>query len=112
MTADDLQKFTDGVYKTLEQKISLLPLRFQKILPYMKQHNWLFNYQYTAGIEKSFGGLVYRAAFMNESDPAFAVFNNNYTESPQCYSIFFPSLKKFAALYLDNLLLACFGLSL
>ena len=37
-TADDLQKFTDGVYKTLEQKISLLPLRFQKILTYMKQH--------------------------------------------------------------------------
>lgn len=104
-TADDLQKFTDGVYKTLEQKISLMPLRFQKIFPYMKQHNWLFNYQYAEGIEKSFGGLVYRAAYMNESATAFGVFNKNYDELKACYGIFFPTLKKFAAHYLDELLL-------
>lgn len=104
--ADDLQKFTDNVYKTLEEKISLLPLKFQKIFPYMKQHNWLFNYQYRAGIEMSFGGLVRRAAYMHESETAFAIFNKNYDELQDCYSIFFPSLKKFAAHYLDELLLA------
>ena len=102
----DLQNFTTMVYETLEEKISLLPPNFQKIFPYMKQYNWLYNYRYREGIEKSFGGLVRRATFMNESDTAFAVFNKNYNELQQCYSIFFPSLKKFAALYLDNLLLA------
>ena len=92
-TADDLQNFTAGVYKTLEEKLSLLPLRFQKIFPYMKQHNWLFNYQSAAGIEKSFGGLVYRAAYMHESATAFAVFNKNYDELKESYSIFFLRLK-------------------
>lgn len=101
----DLQNFTTVVYETLEEKISSVPPNFQKIFPYMKQHNWLYNYRYREGIEKSFGGLVRRATFMNESDTAFAVFNKNYNELQQCYSIFFPSLKKFAALYLDNLLL-------
>ncbi|MEO5782209.1 MAG: ACP phosphodiesterase [Ginsengibacter sp.] len=105
-TPDDLQNFTAGVYDTLEEKFSLLPPNFQIVFPYMKQHNWLFNYRYREGIEKSFGGLVYRAVYMNESDTAFDVFNKNYKELEECYSMFFPSLKKFAAHYLDELLLA------
>jgi acyl carrier protein phosphodiesterase len=43
---------------------------------------------------------------MNESATAFDVFKKNYTELEECYNIFFPSLKKFAAHYLDSLLLA------
>jgi acyl carrier protein phosphodiesterase len=99
-----LQKFTVNVYKTLDENFSLLPVRFQNILPHMKQHNWLFNYQYRDGIEKSFGGLVYRAAYMNESATAFDIFNKNYAELKDCYYIFFPTLKKFAAQYLATLL--------
>lgn len=98
-----LQNFTLQVYNILEENFSLLPQRFQNLLPHMKQHNWLFNYQYSYGIEKGFGGLVYRAAYMNESATAYAVFNENYNELKDCYSMFFPSLKKFASHYLSNL---------
>ena len=101
---DDLQNFSVKVYHTLDENFSLLPVRFQNSFPHMKQHNWLFNYQYRVGIEKSFGGLVYRAAYMNESATAFEVFNKNYDELKDCYKIFFPSLKKFAAHYLSTLL--------
>ncbi len=103
---NDLQNFAGGVYNMLDESFSLLPSNFQKIFPYMKQHNWLFNYRYKLGIEKSFGGLVYRAAYMHESVTAFAIFNKNYAALKECYNIFFPSLKKFAAHYLDDLLLA------
>jgi acyl carrier protein phosphodiesterase len=99
-----LQNFTLRVYKTLDENILLLPQRFQNTFPHMKQHNWLFNYQYRVGIEKSFGGLVYRAAYMNESATAFEVFNKNYDELKDCYDMFFPTLKKFATQYLDTLL--------
>ena len=101
-----LQNFTSQCYNTLEENFSLLPLRFQNFFPYMKQHNWLFNYQYPSGIEKSFGGLVHRAAYINESATAFAVFIKNYNELKACYDIFFPSLKKFSSQYVSNLLLA------
>jgi acyl carrier protein phosphodiesterase len=104
--AGDLQNFTKGVYNTLDENFLLLPPNFQRIFPYMKKHNWLFNYRYTQGIEMSFGGLVRRAAYMNESATAFDVFKKNYTELEECYTTFFPSLKKFAAHYLDGLLLA------
>jgi acyl carrier protein phosphodiesterase len=101
-----LKNFAAETYNTLEENFSVLPLPFQSILPHMKHHNWLLNYQYTAGIERSFGGLVRRAAYLKESDTAFAIFIDNYTELKQCYDIFFPSLKKFASHYLSELLLA------
>ena len=101
-----LQKLTQHVYQILEENFALLPQRFQILFPHMKQHNWLFNYQYLYEIERSFGGLVRRAAYMNESETAFIIFNENYTVLKECYDIFFPSLKKFASHYLDDLLLA------
>ncbi|MGI8583411.1 MAG: ACP phosphodiesterase [Chitinophagaceae bacterium] len=101
-----LRKFSLQVYTTLEENISFLPLRFQNFFPHMKQHNWLFNYQYALGIEKSFGGLVYRAAYIDESETAFAIFNKNYNALKDCYDIFFPTLKRFAFHYLSNPLLA------
>ena len=101
-----LQNFTGQVYNILAENFYLLPQRFQNFFSHMKQYNWLFNYQYRMGIEKSFGGLVYRAAYINESATAFVVFNENYSELKDCYDIFFPTLKKFASHYLSNLLLA------
>ena len=101
---DDLQNFTARVYHILDEKFSLLPAGFQNNFPHMKQHNWLLNYQYRVGIEKSFGGLVYRAEYINESATAFEVFNKNYDELKDCYNIFFPTLKKFASHYLTTLL--------
>lgn len=101
----DLQNFSNRVYHTLQNNFLFLPHPFQYIFPHMKQHNWLFNYQYAFGIEKSFEGLVRRAAYINESASAFAIFNKNYTELKECYDIFFPTVKKFAAHYAGNLLL-------
>jgi acyl carrier protein phosphodiesterase len=98
-----LHYFSVNVYKILEENFSILPKSFQNLLPHMKQHNWLYNYQYIAGIEKSFGGLVQRAKYINESASAFDVFNKNYNELKDCYNIFFPTLKKFANHYVSNL---------
>ena len=91
-----LQEFSQYVYHTLEENFSSLPLRFQNLLPHMKEHDWLFNYQYALGIQKSFGGLVRRAAYLDESSTAFSVFMENYTALKVCYENFFPDLKRFA----------------
>ena len=62
----------------------------------MKQHNWLFNYQYAWGIEKSLEGLIHRAAYLSESKTAFELFNSQYDEIKAAYQAFFPLLKNFA----------------
>lgn len=70
----------------------------------MKAQNWLYNYQFKQGIQKSFEGLVYRAAYLNESDIAFEIFNQHYHELENCYREFFPELKEFVYKKLSNLL--------
>ncbi len=91
-----LLAFTARTYAMLEPFIPLVPANFQQMFPYMKQHNWLYNYQFPAGIEKSMAGLVRRAAWLTESGTAFTIFKQHYDHLQQCYHQFFPELKTFA----------------
>lgn len=99
----DLEKFSKNVYQTLEDNLSRLPEEFKYLFSFMKQQNWLSNYQYKWGIEKGFRGLVNRAVYLNESEIAFSIFNDSYNELKKCYSEFFPQQKEFAACQLRNL---------
>jgi acyl carrier protein phosphodiesterase len=93
---DSLFNFSVKIYKTLENHSTVLPAGFQTIFPYMKTHNWLYNYRTEDGISKSFGGLVRRAKYLTESATAFDIFINNYAALRSCYESFFPLLKTFA----------------
>lgn len=98
-----LNIFSQSTCKILKENNSLLPEKFQKMLPYMQSQNWLYNYQFKEGIEKSFEGLVHRAAYLSESATAFTIFNKQYKNLQDCYSAFFPSLKSFAIRTLNKL---------
>ncbi len=99
-----LEKFSLLVYTLLERDVAFFPLRFQRMFPYMNTQNWLYNYRLKDGIRKSFEGLAYRAAYLNESAVAYELFNQHYDELKTCYEAFFPEVKKFAASSLSNLL--------
>lgn len=101
---NSLKEFTSRSYQVLELNHTLLPPIFQQMFPYMKEHDWLYNYRYTRGIQKSFAGLVRRAAYLHESEIAFDIFNRHYNEMNACYTEFFPSLKNFTVHHLRQLL--------
>ena len=90
------EDYTHAVYANLEKHKPVFPDVFNNIFPYMKQHNWLFNYQYAWGIEKSLAGLVHRSAYLSESRIAFELFNTRYDEIKAAFQVFFPMLKNFA----------------
>ena len=90
------EAYTVSVYDTLDNFRNVFPPVFNNIFPFMRQHNWLYNYQYAWGIEKSLAGLVHRAAYLTESRTAFELFNKRYDEIKAAYQAFFPSLKNFA----------------
>lgn len=94
--AKNFEKFTLEVYSSIEQNRQLLPATFNNIFPYMKQHNWLYNYQFAWGIEKSLAGLVHRAKYLSDSRTAFELFEKHYDEFAAGYQAFFPSLNNFA----------------
>lgn len=101
---ETLQHFTAITYQQLEPHFEIFPPYFQKQFPYMKSQNWLFNYSFRWGIQKSFGGLVKRAAYLTESDIAFEIFNSQYPFMQNCYNNFFSDLKKFTQDELSKLL--------
>ena len=100
----ELKSFAAGTYQTLEAYTGLFPLPFQKMFPYMKAYDWLYNYRYTWGIEKSLGGVVRRSVYLTESAIAFKIFNDHYAAMQACYHTFFPDLKKYSFNKLDELL--------
>jgi acyl carrier protein phosphodiesterase len=91
-----LQTFAADTYTTLGRYEALLPQRFARMLPYMQQQDWLYNYRFTEGIRQSFNGLVRRATYLTESDIAFEIFLRHYDELQACYAVFFPALKNFS----------------
>ncbi|MEO8108759.1 MAG: ACP phosphodiesterase [Ginsengibacter sp.] len=101
---DGLENFTISVYASLEKDFEFFPAGFQRIFPYMKTQNWLYNYRLRDGIRRGFEGLAYRAAYLNESAVAYELFNQHYDELKTCYEAFFPEVKKFAVSSLSNLL--------
>ncbi len=92
----DLNLFAHNTYESLEKYKDQMPEPFARMLPYMQSQNWLYNYRYVQGIERSFEGLVRRAAYLNESAVAFKIFEQEYESLKQCYHIFFPHLKLLA----------------
>ncbi|MDI3318577.1 ACP phosphodiesterase [Pinibacter soli] len=88
--------FSRSVYATLEQYFDQLPGPFRMMFPYMKSNNWLYNYRTKYGIERSFGGVVRRSQYLEESDTAFQIFNDNIPYLQECYNVFFPQLVSYA----------------
>ena len=88
-----LNLFAQHTYTKLANYKQVMPDRFAQMLPYMQSQNWLYNYRYHQGIERSFEGLVRRAAYLNESATAFKIFKEAYASLKICYLNFFPDLK-------------------
>jgi len=98
----ELSLFTKETYATLGRYADLFPEKFERMFPFMQTQNWLYNYQFRWGIEKSLGGVVRRSKYMEESETAFRVFNEHYLMLESCYRAFFPEVKKMALEFLDK----------
>jgi acyl carrier protein phosphodiesterase len=90
-----LQSFAENTYALVENRLDILPEAFQKMFPYMKEQNWLYNYQFDTLIKKSFAGLEKRAVYLSETARAFELFKEHYDNLQTCYEEFFPHLKAF-----------------
>ena len=99
-----LATFASETYTILYNNEAALPPPFAAMLPFMSRHNWLYNYHTVEGIERSFGGVVKRAAYLTGSADVFKAFMDNYDSLRQYYQSFFPEVKKFAQEELDKMM--------
>lgn len=101
---NSLRHFTSSVYEILQNNIEVLPQRLQEMLPYMKSQDWLYNYQFKWGIQKSFEGVARRAVYLNNADAVYQAFTEHYFPLQQLSQSFLTDVKNFAALEFDRLL--------
>jgi acyl carrier protein phosphodiesterase len=93
---NDFEKFTLKAYNDIASFHAVLPVTFKNIFPYMRQHNWLYNYQFSFGIRNSFEGLAHRAKYISEGRTAYDIFEKNYDSLKSAYGEFFPQLMDFS----------------
>jgi acyl carrier protein phosphodiesterase len=93
---NSLSGFSEQVYTMLDRHTQWFPERFARMFPYMKTHNWLFNYRTREGIGKSLEGVVRRSAYLTESETAYQLFQDQYQLLGDCYRQFWADLKPFA----------------
>jgi acyl carrier protein phosphodiesterase len=93
---DALKTFSQNTYHQLSNWQTEMPEKFAKMFPYMQAQDWLFNYQFRWGIQKSLEGVRRRARYIDSSEEAFIVFEKNFDAIQQCYSAFMPQVTNFA----------------
>ena len=95
-TETTLQQMAEETYDVLDSFQPLLPEKFQRMLPYMRQQNWLYNYSKLSGAKSSFGGVARRAVYFDDFENVFELFQYNYDALQKCYAQFFPDIIKFS----------------
>lgn len=100
---ETLFDFAKETYAELDRQAGWMPERFAHMFPYMKQQNWLFNYRTRWGIKKSMGGLVRRAAYLEDYHTAYIVFEDHYQLLEDCYRHFWAQVKPFAKRIFDEM---------
>ena len=101
---ETLLNFSQHTYRLLDQQESLMPDNYRRMFYYMKQQNWLYGYRTNEGIYQSFGGLVKRAAYLQDSTAANKIFEKHYDFLAVCFAAFWLELKPFAHNKLNELL--------
>lgn len=100
---NSLAVFSKDTYKSLHPFEKIFPGNFQRTFHYMEEYDWLYGYYFKENIDRAFHGIYHRAKFLEDSEAAFSMFENNYNKLRDCYAVFMPEIEKFAAHHLSQL---------
>lgn len=98
-----LNKYVDTFYDSLNEHYDMLPLRIQKMMPYMITDNWLLNYASIEGISRVLGGMNRRTQNRSGMDKAVIELETFYEEFESEFTSFFNELITFSNLKLIEL---------
>ncbi len=101
-SSDPLADFADSVYLTLNQQLSLLPMRAQRVLYYMSQHNWLVNYASLGGVRRTLQGMESRSPYPNQMSQAVTDLDQHYDQFQQEFNEFFLDIQKHVVVWWEN----------
>ncbi|WP_372756531.1 ACP phosphodiesterase [Mariniflexile sp.] len=98
----ELKDYVENFYTVLEANYDLLPLRVQKMMPYMMTDNWLVSYASIEGISKVLDGMNRRTKNRSAMNEAVVELETFYSEFESEFSDFFEELIKFSKIKLEE----------
>jgi acyl carrier protein phosphodiesterase len=87
-----LDKYVDSFYDSLEAHYNILPLRIQKMMPFMMADNWLLSYASIEGISKVLDGMNRRTKNRSSMNEAVIELEAFYSEFENEFFSFFDEL--------------------
>jgi len=87
-----LDEYIENFYDSLEANYDILPLRIQKMMPYMLADNWLLSYASIDGISRVLDGMNRRTKNRSSMNEAVVELEAFYTEFENEFSAFFDEL--------------------
>jgi len=94
-SAIPLDVFVDSVYALLDGNKEILPEKTNHMLPYMIEHNWLYNYQFKKGIKSVLNGMNRRTKNLGQMDLAIDDLYELDSEFEKDFKLFFEDLRTF-----------------
>ncbi len=91
-----LDIYVDDFYNSLEHNFDILPLRIQRLIPYMIGDNWLLSYATIAGITKVLEGMNRRTQNRSKMNLAVDELQEFYRDFENEFTIFFAQLIEFS----------------
>ena len=98
-----LVEYVDAFYDSLEEHYDILPLRIQKMMPYMITDNWLVSYASIDGITRVLEGMNRRTKNRSGMNEAVVELEQFYFEFESEFTVFFDELILFSKLKLKSL---------
>ena len=98
-----LDEYIENFYDSLEEHFDLLPIRIQKMMPYMLADNWLLSYASIDGISRVLNGMNRRTKNRVSMNEAVVELKEFYTEFENEFSAFFDELIASSKQKLDTL---------
>ena len=98
-SSEFLDDFACNTYLIINKSLEILPEKTAYVLQYMENQNWLVNYQFINGIEKTMKGMSRRTQ-QPLLENSHLTLIENYDAIKNCFDIFFPLLRNHVAEYL------------
>ncbi len=92
-SAINLKEYTENFYKMIDKYQDLIPQEVNHMLVYMREKNWLYNYQFIEGIDRSLKGMSRRTKFDSKMGEASNSLRTDYAAFEKDFFDFFPHLQ-------------------
>jgi len=99
---EKIESYTSRMYRIVMKRYFILPLKTQRILPFMAKDNWLKAYGTTKGLNRALNGMAKRTPFESGMENAITDLKKDYELYRQEFEEFFPQIISYSENWLKE----------